>query len=158
MNLIMGMFTAMAALIVGSIWNQHRESANIRSEGKRDLERAVDKLSTQFSDFTRATGKKHDDLTKTLDEKHDEVKETFDEKHGEVKETFDEKHGDLNKQYDDFKKTTEKNHETTQRKLDKITDSLADARERLARIEGHLGYGRRPRPDGEPDQDETNAA
>ena len=147
MNLIMGMFTAMAALIVGSIWNQHRESANIRSEGKRDLERAVDKLSTQFSDFTRATGKKHDDLTKTLDEKHDEVKETF-----------DEKHDDLNKQYDDFKKTTEKNHETTQRKLDKITDSLADARERLARIEGHLGYGRRPRPDGEPDQDETNAA
>ena len=141
------MFTAMAALIVGSIWNQHRESANIRSEGKRDLERAVDKLSTQFSDFTRATGKKHDDLTKTLDEKHDEVKETF-----------DEKHDDLNKQYDDFKKTTEKNHETTQRKLDKITDSLADARERLARIEGHLGYGRRPRPDGEPDQDETNAA
>ena len=147
MNLIMGMFTAMAALIVGSIWNQHRESANIRSEGKRDLERAVDKLSTQFSDFTRATGKKHDDLTKTLDEKHDEVKETF-----------DEKHDDLNKQYDDFKKTTEKNHETTQRKLDKITDSLADARERLARIEGHLGYGRRPRPDGEPGQDETNAA
>ena len=147
MNLIMGMFTAMAALIVGSIWNQHRESANIRSEGKRDLERAVDKLSTQFSDFTRATGKKHDDLTKTLDEKHDEAKETF-----------DEKHDDLNKQYDDFKKTTEKNHETTQRKLDKITDSLADARERLARIEGHLGYGRRPRPDGEPDQDETNAA
>ena len=147
MNLIMGMFTAMAALIVGSIWNQHRESANIRSEGKRDLERAIDKLSTQFSDFTRATGKKHDDLTKTLDEKHDEAKETF-----------DEKHDDLNKQYDDFKKTTEKNHETTQRKLDKITDSLADARERLARIEGHLGYGRRPRPDGEPDQDETNAA
>ena len=147
MNLIMGMFTAMAALIVGSIWNQHRESANIRSEGKRDLERAVDKLSTQFSDFTRATGKKHDDITKTLDEKHDEAKETF-----------DEKHDDLNKQYDDFKKTTEKNHETTQRKLDKITDSLADARERLARIEGHLGYGRRPRPDGEPDQDETNAA
>ena len=147
MNLIMGMFTAMAALIVGSIWNQHRESANIRSEGKRDLERAVDKLSTQFSDFARATGKKHDDLTKTLDEKHDEAKETF-----------DEKHDDLNKQYDDFKKTTEKNHETTQRKLDKITDSLADARERLARIEGHLGYGRRPRPDGEPDQDETNAA
>ena len=147
MNLIMGMFTAMAALIVGSIWNQHRESANIRSEGKRDLERAVDKLSTQFSDFTRATGKKHDDLTKTLDEKHDEVKETF-----------DEKHDDLNKQSDDFNKTTEKNHETTQRKLDKITDSLADARERLARIEGHLGYGRRPRPDGEPDQDETNAA
>ena len=147
MNLIMGMFTAMAALIVGSIWNQHRESANIRSEGKRDLERAVDKLSTQFSDSTRATGKKHDDLTKTLDEKHDEAKETF-----------DEKHDDLNKQYDDFKKTTEKNHETTQRKLDKITDSLADARERLARIEGHLGYGRRPRPDGEPDQDETNAA
>ena len=107
MNLIMGMFTAMAALIVGSIWNQHRESANARSEYKHDLERATGKLSTELNDF---------------------------------------------------KKTTEKNHETTQRKLDKITDSLADARERLARIEGHLGYGRRPRPDDEPDQDETNAA
>ena len=95
MNLIMGMFTAMAALVVGSIWNQHRESANIRSEGKRDLERAVDKLSTQFSEFTRATGKKHDHLTKTLDEKHDEVKETLDEKHDEVKETLDEKHDEV---------------------------------------------------------------
>ena len=136
MNLIMGMFTAMAALIVGSIWNQHRESANIRSECKHDIERAVDKLSTEFTEYTRTTDKKHGDLTKTLDGKHDE----------------------LNKKHDEFKKITEKNHETTQRKLDKITDSLADARERLARIEGHLGYGRRPRPDDEPDQHETNAA
>ena len=140
MNLIMGMFTAMAALIVGSIWNQHRESANARSEYKHDLERAVDKLTTEFREFTGATDKKHDGLTKTLNEKHDDLTKTLNEKH------------------DDFKKTTETNHETTQRKLDKITDSLADARERLARIEGHLGYGRRPRPDGEPDQDETNAA
>ena len=147
MNLIMGMFTAMAALIVGSIWNQHRESANIRSECKRDIERAVDKLSTEFSEYTRTTDKKHGDLTKTLDGKHDELKKTLDGKHDE-----------LNKKHDEFKKITEKNHETTQRKLDKITDSLADARERLARIEGHLGYGRRPRPDDEPDQHETNAA
>ena len=151
MNLIMGMFTAMAALIVGSIWNQHRESANARSEYKHDLERAVDKLTTEFREFTGATDKKHDGLTKTLNEQHDDLTKTLNEQHDGLTKT-------LNEQHDDFKKTTETNHETTQRKLDKITDSLADARERLARIEGHLGYGRRPRPDHEPDQDETNAA
>ncbi len=51
MNLIMGMFTAMAALIVGSIWNQHRESANARAEYRRDLERATDKLSAEFNNL-----------------------------------------------------------------------------------------------------------
>ena len=115
MNLIMGMFTAMAALILGSIWNQHREGANSRAEYKHDLERATDKLSAEFNNF---------------------------------KET----------EFNELKKTVDKNHETTQHKLDKITDSLADARERLARIEGHLGYGRGPRPDDEPGQDATNAA
>ena len=136
MNLIMGMFTAMAALIVGSIWNQHGESANARAEGKRDLERATDKLTAEFSDFKKTTNKNHDELKQTVEKRHDELKQSHDE----------------------LKKTVDKNHETTQRKLDKITDSLSDARERLARIEGHLGYGRQPRPDDEPGQDTTNAA
>ncbi|MCE2512143.1 MAG: hypothetical protein J4F50_06215 [Acidimicrobiia bacterium] len=40
--------------------------------------------------------------------------------------------------------------------LDKVISSLADARERLARIEGHLGVG--SRPPGEADPDEAEAA
>ena len=138
MNLIVGMFTAMAALIVGSIWNQHRESANIRSEGKRDLERATDKLSAEFNHFKDT---EFNELKRTVDKNHDELKQTFEKRH------------------DDLSKTVDNKHETTQRKLDKITDSLADARERLARIEGHLAHGRRPLPaDDEPGQDTTNAA
>ena len=138
MNLIVGMFTAMAALIVGSIWNQHRESANIRSEGKRDLERATDKLSAEFNNFKET---EFNELKRTVDKNHDELKQTFEKRH------------------DDLSKTVDNKHETTQRKLDKITDSLADARERLARIEGHLAHGRRPLPAvDEPGQDTTNAA
>ena len=42
------------------------------------------------------------------------------------------------------------------KRLDKVISSLADARERLARIEGHLGVG--SRPPGEADPDEAEAA
>ena len=106
--------------------------------GKRDLERATDKLSAEFNHFKDT---EFNELKRTVDENHDELSKTVDNKHDELSKTVDNK------------------HETTQRKLDKITDSLADARERLARIEGHLAHGWRPlAADDDPSQDTTNAA
>lgn len=50
------------------------------------------------------------------------------------------------------------NHRTTQERLDTITASLTDARERLARIDGHLGIGpHQPKP-AEPHEGDSNAA
>ena len=45
-TMTLGMFVTLAALIVGSIWNQHRESNAARAENTRQIER----LSYQFSE------------------------------------------------------------------------------------------------------------
>ena len=54
----------------------------------------------------------------------------------------------------DFKEDTR----VTQGKLDKVGTSLSDARERLARIEGHLGIGLPSKADPESNGDTTEAA
>ena len=125
LNLIMGMFSTMAALIVASIWNQHREAANTRTECTRQIDRASEKLSGEF-DKLRDEFNEHRRVTKR--------------RHGRLRKAFDRNNG------------------TTQRKLDKITDSLADARERLARIEGRLETGGPTVTDSELDSDSSEAA
>jgi hypothetical protein len=47
-SLTLGMFVTLAALIVGSIWNQHRESNAIRAETTRQLERLSDHFGGQL--------------------------------------------------------------------------------------------------------------
>ena len=94
MSLIVGMFSAMAALVVASIWNQHREAARLRSELTRQLERFADSMREEFREHRHLNEQGHDEATK----RHDDLKHT----------------------------------------LEKVVDSLADARERLARIEGRL--------------------
>lgn len=47
-SLTLGMFVTLAALIVGSIWNQHRENNALRAETTRQIERLGDQLGEQF--------------------------------------------------------------------------------------------------------------
>ena len=54
----------------------------------------------------------------------------------------------------DFKEDTR----VTQGKLDKVVTSLSDARERLARIEGHLGIGLPSQTEPESNGDNSEAA
>ena len=54
----------------------------------------------------------------------------------------------------DFKEDTR----VTQGKLDKVVTSLSDAREHLARIEGHLGIGLQSQTDPESNGDNSEAA
>ena len=54
----------------------------------------------------------------------------------------------------DFKEDTR----VTQGKLDKVVTSLSDARERLARIEGHLGIGLPSKAEPESNGDNSEAA
>ena len=58
------------------------------------------------------------------------------------------------------KLTTDFNENTsvTQGKLDTVVTSLSDARERLARIEGHLGIGLPSKTDPESNGDNSEAA
>ena len=43
-TMTLGMFVTLVALIVGSIWNQHREGNAIRAENTRQIERLGDRL------------------------------------------------------------------------------------------------------------------
>ena len=44
-TMTLGMFVTLVALIVGSIWNQHRESNAVRAENTRQIERLGEQLS-----------------------------------------------------------------------------------------------------------------
>ncbi len=102
--MFLAMFATMTTLIVGSIWNQHRESRAARQENTRQIERATDRLSAEMSEH---------------------------------------------------KQITADNHRSTQGRLDRIDGSLSDARERLARIEGHLRIS--PQPPKEPETRDTGS-
>ena len=75
----------------------------------------------------------------------------------ENRELIERSNKESRKEFAEHKRVTEENHRTTQQQLGKINDSLADTRERLARIEGHLSASpdrsdlRRPQPEAEAD-------
>lgn len=47
-TMTLGMFVTLVALIVGSIWNQHRESNAMRAETTRQIERLGDQFGGQL--------------------------------------------------------------------------------------------------------------
>ena len=75
-----------------------------------------------------------------------------------LRDEFSEYRRVTRRRHDRLRKAFDRNNDTTQRKLDKITDSLADARERLARIEGRLETGGPTVTDPELDSDSSEAA
>ena len=93
-------------------WYLHREIRRSREESIRHTDRSHDQLRADF-------GKSHDRLRTGFGKSHDQLRADFAE------------HKDI----------TERNHRETQRQLGRLGDSLGDARERLARIEGYLRIG-----------------
>ena len=61
-----------------------------------------------------------------------------DRSHDQLRIGFGKSHDQLRADFAEHKEITERNHRETQRQLGKLGDSLGDARERLARIEGYL--------------------
>ena len=100
----------------------------------------------------------HQDSTKTRELISNSEKATRDLIERSSNETREETTRQIERATDKLSAEFEKNHRTTQGQLGKITDSLADARERLAGIEGHLGIARRPRRDDQPGEEDSNAA
>ena len=93
------MVAALFVAVLGSIYEQRRESAKIRDKLDENTE-ALRELAAR---------------TTILEASHQHLLQDFTE----------------------HRRMTEKN-------FAEVTGSLADARERLARIEGHLGIGLRP--------------
>ena len=75
----------------------------------------------------------------------------------ENRDLIEQATGKLSADLSEHRRIAEKNHDEVKQALGKITESLGDARERLARIEGHLGLGRRP-PHDEAGEGRPNAA
>ena len=123
------MFATMTTLMVVSIRVQHRESLKIRTEVSQQIEQAFDKMRVEFTEMLDARFSVQDLRFSELDSRFSELKRTVDD-----------------------------NHRTTQRRFDAIAASLADVRERLARVEGHLGFDLPQQKPAEPHEGDSNAA
>ena len=130
------MFATMTTLLVVSIRVQHRESIKIRTEVGQQIEQAFNKLRVDF--------------TEILDARFSAQDARFDAQ--------DARFSALESGLADLKRTVEHNHQTTQNRLDRFGSDLADVRERLARIEGHLGIGLFPQNPAERDESDSDAA
>jgi hypothetical protein len=155
------MFATMTTLMVVSIRVQHRESLKIRTEVSAQIERAFDKLRVEFTEVLDSRFGVQDSL---LDSRFGVQDSLLDSRFGVQDSLLGTRFSALESRilalesgYAELKRTVDDNHRTTQKRLDAITSSLVDARERLARIEGHLGIGPDQRPD-EPHRGGSNAA
>ena len=99
-------------------------------EQRRDGIKTRDKL-----DETNSAVRELAARTTVLEASHQNLRESF----TELRQDF----GELRQDFGEHRRVIDKNHA-------EITGSLADARERLARIEGHLGIGGPPTDQGQP--------
>ena len=78
----------------------------------------------------RETRRSHEETVRLIEKSHDQLRTDHEKSHDQLRTDFAE-----------HKTVTEGNHRETQRRLVKLGESLGDARERMARIEGYLRIG-----------------
>ena len=138
------MFATLTTLLVTSIRLQHRDSLQTRIETRELIAQATDKFQTQLE---QATDKFQTQLEQATDRFQTQLEQATEKSRKLIKQ-------ETKKLTTDFKEDTG----VTQGKLDKVVTSLSDARERLARIEGHLGIGLQSQTDPESNGDTSEAA
>ena len=134
------MFATLTTLLVTSIRFQHRDSLQTR-ELNTQTRIETRELITQASNDNRK-------LTEQATAKNNRLIEQATAKNNRLIEQATAK---LTTAFD-------KQTSVTHGKLDKIVTSLSDARERLARIEGHLGIGLPSQTEPESNGDNSEAA
>ena len=161
---ILTMIAALLVAVLASAHDQRRvavktgEKLNDLNSKYERLEAGLEILNTKFDEHKRTTEKNHeqlrDDLAdhkRTTEKHHEQLRDDV----GEHKRTTEKHHGHLRDDVGEHKRTAEKHHEQlrndlaehkriTEKNHDEVTGSLSDARERLARIEGHLRIGFSP--------------
>ena len=120
------MFATMTTLLVVSIRVQHREGQETREYVAVQIEKAMGALRLEFNE--------------RLDSRFNELMQVIEHNH----QVYDLRH-----------EASENQHRATQKRFDRLEAGVADTRERLARIEGHLGIGphQQPTDPGESDSD-----
>ena len=121
------MFATMTTLLVVSIRVQYRESKETR-------EYVVVQIEKAFGDAMDAIGALRLEFTERLDSRFGELMQVIEHNH----------------------QISELQHKATQKRLDRLEAGVAETRERLARIEGHLGIG--PRQPADPGESDSDAA
>ena len=162
------MFATMTTLLVVSIRVQHQESINIRTEVGQQIEQAFDRLRVEFTEILDARFSVQDSRLDArfavLESRFDVLESRFDvlESRFDVLESrvsaLESSLADLRRTVEQNHQTAQRNHQATQRRLDRIDSDLTDIRERVARIEGHLGIGLYPQDPAAPDESDSDAA
>ncbi len=134
------MFATLTTLMFTSMRLHHRDNIQTRElikqateKSQTQLEQATEKFQTQLE---QATEKFQTQLEQATEKSRKLIKQ------------------ETKKLTTDFKEDSR----VTQGKLDKVVTSLSDARERLARIEGHLGIELQSKADPESNGDNSEAA
>lgn len=125
------MFATMTTLLVVSIRVQHQESKETRECVVLQIEKAFGDAMGTLGD---AVGALRLEFNERLDSRFNELMRVIEHNH----------------------QISELQHKATQKRLDRLEAGVADTRERLARIEGHLGIG--PHQPADPGETNSDAA
>ena len=120
------MFATMTSLMFVSMRVQHRDSTKIRAliqQSHNDSRDLIEQSNKDLRDLIEQSNRDNRDLIEKSNKDNRDII------------------GKLSTEFAEHKRVTEANHRATQ-------EQLADVRERLGRIEGHLGIGMPPRTDG----------
>ena len=131
---LLTMITALLAAVLANSYELRREGTRTRDK-LDETNSALRELAARATVLEAGHENLRDGLTH-LREDFGDLRQDF----GDLRQDF----GDLRQDVAEHRRVTDKNHA-------EITGSLADARERLARIEGHLGIGFPPPDDPKPD-------
>jgi len=127
------MFATLTTLIITSIRLQHRDNVQTRIETRELIAQSTEKLVA--------------DIDRRFDKQDAKFDERFDKQEAKLDKRFDKQDAKLDRRLD-----------KQDAKLDKVVTSLSDARERLARIEGHLGIESPSQTEPESNGDTSEAA
>ena len=155
--LVAATLTPMAGFVLALVGFMHRDLIKIRDViGHSDKENreSLERSNKENRELLERSNKEN---RESLERSNKENRELLERSNKENRELMERSNKAMSEEFAEHKRVTEENHRATQQQLGKINDSLADARERLARIEGHLSSSperfelRQPPLEAEPD-------
>ena len=138
---VLTMITALLAAVLANSYEQRREGTRTRDK-LDETNSAIRELAARATILEAGHQNLRDGFVHLRQDFGDLRKDFGDlrKDFGDLRQDF----GDLRQDFAEHRRVTDNNHA-------EIAGSLADARERLARIEGHLGMGHPPPDDPKPD-------
>ena len=166
---VLALISTLFVLMIGNFWQQSRENTKTRdlivstnTETRTELHREIKEVGDQLHREIKEVGDQlHREIKEVGDQLHREIKEVGDQLHREIKEVDDQLHREIKEvdnhvrsfstelaklggQFAEFKLATEHHQRQTEQNYKELRDGLVDNRERLTRIEDHLGIAPAP--------------